>query len=331
VEQSFLAYLRGRTRGLPAVPVGIGDDAAVLSNPPPGSRMVACTDQIVDGVDFRFGQQADSDIGYKSMAINLSDIAAMGAVPTSALVTLSLPEEDATETAGAVYEGIFEAAEQFQVAIAGGDLTIYDGPLAISVTIFGTVETPWLRSGAGVGDALFVTGLLGGSLLGRHLRPHPRIELAAWLRRHVNVTAAIDISDGFSLDLDRLCAASRVGVELDLQRLPVSPDAAVRAEKTGRSAQQHAWSDGEDFELIFTCGSDDADRLEALAREREMAGNGPGDRVALTRLGTIVSRTGLWKTLAEGKFERVFPQGYVHGELPAESIRDADLRRESQS
>jgi len=330
VEQSFLAYLRGRTRGLPSVPVGIGDDAAVLSSPPAGAQLVACTDQIVDGVDFRLGEHDGADIGYKAMAINLSDIAAMGATATAALVTLSLPEQDPTETAGAIYEGILEAAAQYGIAIAGGDLTVYEGPLAISVTLLGTVVTPWLRSGANVGDALFVTGQLGGSLLGRHLRPHPRIELASWLRQHVEVTAAIDISDGFSLDLDRLCAASRVGVELDLDRLPISPAATARSEQTGRSAHQHAWSDGEDFELIFTCSPGDADRLEDLARQRGMSGNGPGDVAAVTRVGTIVSRTGLWKKLPEGKFERVFPQGYVHGELPAGSLREADSRQESQ-
>ena len=219
MEHSFLAYLRGRCRSLPQVTVGIGDDAAVLE--PSGQQQVACTDQIIDGVDFVADQLASTghslaDVGYKSMAINLSDVAAMGATPTAALVTLALPRQGATKIAGEVYEGIFQAAAEFELAIAGGDLSTYDGPLAISVTLLGTVpdQGAWLRSGAREGDAIVVSGAVGGSISGRHLRPQPRIDLACHLRQLVEVTAAIDISDGLSLDLDRLCASSGVGAEL---------------------------------------------------------------------------------------------------------------------
>ncbi len=121
MEQSFLAYLRGRCRSLPQVAVGIGDDAAILDLPA-GMQQVACADQVIDGVDFLCDEHALADIGYKAMAINLSDIAAMGATPTAALVTLALPEKNATRIAGDVYEGILQAAVEFGVAIAGGDL-----------------------------------------------------------------------------------------------------------------------------------------------------------------------------------------------------------------
>lgn len=300
MEQSFLAYLRGRTRGLPQVAVGIGDDAAVLTNAT--AETIACADQIIDGVDFSSGDHDLSDIGYKAMAINLSDIAAMGAIPDSALVTLALPKQNATQIAGAVYEGIIEAAKQFNVAIAGGDLSTYDGPLAISITLLGHVPhgSAWLRSGAQEGDTVLASGCFGGSIRGRHLRPTPRIELASAIRVLANVHAAIDVSDGLSLDLDRMCASSGYGVELDVDAIPIHPDAIGLAAKTGRPAFQHAWSDGEDFELLLAVPPDDAARL----LEAELP-------APLTAIGTIVGRTGLWKK-QDGKFVRLSPQGYVH-------------------
>lgn len=308
---------------LPQVEVGIGDDAAVIamgtviSTGTAGSaeladsskktgettRQVACTDQIIDGVDFLSDSQPLASVGYKSIAINLSDIAAMGARPTAALVTLALPENNATEIAGEVYEGILEACQEYGVAIAGGDLSTHPGVLSISVTLLGTVTDPWLRSGAIEGDAVFVSGSLGGSILGRHLRPVPRIRLAEQLRDHVKVHSAIDVSDGFSLDLDRLLAASRVGIEMEIDRIPISEAAQELSRTSGRSPLEHAWSDGEDFELIFTVSPEDAERLAGLTLD-----------APITRVGTVVGRTGLWKRTAGNKFERVFPQGYVHGE-----------------
>ncbi|SMP77498.1 thiamine-phosphate kinase [Neorhodopirellula lusitana] len=301
MEQSFLAYLRGRTRSLPQVEVGIGDDAAVLSIGDTSLRQVACTDQIIDGVDFLSETQSLADIGYKSIAINLSDIAAMGATPTAAMVTLALPKDNATEIAGEVYEGILEACAKYQVAIAGGDLSTHDGVLSISVTLLGTVTDPWLRSTAIEGDAVFVSGSLGGSIAGRHLRPEPRIELANQLRQLAQVHAAIDVSDGFSLDLDRMLAASRVGIELDIDAIPISDAAQELAQTSGRSPLEHAWSDGEDFEIIFTVSEEDAKKLTDAQLETQ-----------ITRVGTVVGRTGLWKRTTGSKFERVFPQGYIH-------------------
>ena len=301
MEQSFLAYLRGRCRSLPQVAVGIGDDAAVLDAVK--GQSLACTDQIVDGVDFLSTDQPLNDIGYKAMAINLSDVAAMGGVPKSALVTLTLPERNATRIAGEVYEGILEAAVEFDVAIAGGDITTYQGPLSISITIIGEVDSgaAWLRSGAQVGDAMLVSGAVGGSLHSRHLRPTPRIKLANQLREMVNVTAAIDVSDGLSLDMDRLLAKSGVGVELNIDSIPIHPDAVEMSESSGRTPFEHAWSDGEDFELIITMSQADADKLQASELD-----------CPLTQIGKLTSRTGLWK-LENGLHERLAPQGYVHG------------------
>ena len=134
MEQSFLAWVRGRVRKLPQVAVGIGDDAAVLDWPS-DQQMVTCVDTITDGVDFVLADHALADIGHKAIAVNLSDIAAMGARPTAALIAISLPEHGATETAAGVYDGILATADRYGVAIAGGDITCYDGPLSISITL----------------------------------------------------------------------------------------------------------------------------------------------------------------------------------------------------
>lgn len=301
MEQSFLAYLRGRCRSLPQVAVGIGDDAAIID--PPSGQTVACTDQIIDGVDFLADKHALRDVGYKAVAINLSDIAAMGAEPTSALVTLALPTQNATRIAGEVYEGIFEAATEFGIAIAGGDLSTYEGPLAISVTLLGHVPTgqAWLRSGASEGEAILVTGPVGGSIRGRHLRPKARIELARSLRQFATVTSAIDISDGLSLDLDRLLAKSGVGCELNVDSIPIHDDAVELSKTSGRTPFQHAWSDGEDFELIVTMSQTDAENVLSETFD-----------TTLSKIGNTTSRTGIWK-LEDGRHERLSPQGFVHG------------------
>ena len=300
MEHAFLAYVRGRSRSLPQVGVGIGDDAAIIE--PAEGQLVVCTDQIIDKVDFDASTQSLRDVGYKSVAINLSDIAAMGGRPQSILVTLSLPKENATQIAGDVYEGIFEAATGFDLAIAGGDISTYDGPLAISITLLGNVprDAAWLRSGAKEGDAIVVTGFVGGSILGRHLRPTPRVALASFLRETVHVNSAIDVSDGLSLDLDRLCASSHVGAELDMQQIPIHDDAIMLSESSGKTPLEHAWSDGEDFELILTMSQADADKILPMELGAE-----------LTQIGKIVGRTGLWKQ-ERGKLTRVSPRGYVH-------------------
>lgn len=300
MEQSFLAYLRGRCHSLPKVAVGIGDDAAILE--PVAGQQVACTDQIIEGVDFR-AEDSLCDVGYKAMAINLSDIAAMGATARAALVTLSLPQQNATRIAGEVYEGILEAATEFNVAIAGGDLSTYQGPLSITITLLGDVpkDGAWLRSGVNEGDAILLTGAVGGSICGRHLRPKARVELAAKLREAVHVTGAIDISDGLSLDLDRICAASGVGAELDVDSIPIHEDAMELAKTSGRTPFEHAWSDGEDFELILSMSPADAE----LALGMDFG-------APLTQIGLATGRTGLWKRV-QGKVHRLSPQGYIHG------------------
>ncbi|MGV3483320.1 MAG: thiamine-phosphate kinase [Planctomycetaceae bacterium] len=314
MEQSFLAWLRGRTRSLPSVAVGIGDDAAVVDLPP-NHQLVATTDAIIEGVDFLQSEHSLRDIGYKAIAVNLSDIAAMGAVPTTILVTLALPSSNATSVAAGLYEGILECASQYGLSVAGGDISVYEGPLSISVTLLGTVKTgqAWLRSGAQEGDAIVITGPVGGSLLGRHLRPVPRIELAVRLRELATIHAAMDISDGLSLDLDRLCAASGVGAELDLSAIPIHDDAVTRSHsRGGLPAIEHALGDGEDFELILAM---EAEQYDALVKAHPELG--------LYRIGTFVGRTGLWSRTAN-EMKRLSPSGFVHGQRRSRAPEQKD-------
>ena len=314
MEQSFLAWLRGRAAELPQETVGIGDDAAILhwgSQSEVADELVIATDQIVDGVDFLIESTPLEKIGRKAVLVNLSDMAAMAAKPRSILVTLSLPRENATQIAAGIFEGILAVAEQFSLSICGGDLTVYDGPVAVSVTILGSVPRGrrWLRSGASEGDAIVVTGAVGGSILGRHLEPQPRVELAQTLAQKYDVHAAIDISDGLSLDLDRLCAASGVGAEFELTKIPIHEDAHTLAQQDGQSPLDHAWSDGEDFELILAIPASQLDRILA-----ENLGT------QLTCIGSFTGRTGLWSRQAasDGKktgnqLVRMSPRGFIHG------------------
>jgi thiamine-monophosphate kinase len=317
MEQSFLAWLKGRVRSLPAVSVWIGDDAAII-DVPQGHQLVATTDAVIDQVDFIVGEHALSDIGYKAMAVNLSDIAAMGGTAISALVTLALPNVRATETAAGVYEGILSAAEQYHVTIAGGDISVYDGPLSITITMLGTVPSgqAWLRSGAREGDAVILSGAIGGSLRGRHLRPVPRLELVGALRNVVEVHAAIDISDGFSLDLDRLCSASGVGAEIDTPKIPIHEDAIARAHQTGRKPLDHALGDGEDFELILALAPADWQRVSS----------GRPD-FGLVQVGNFSGRTGLWSRGDKG-LRRMLASGFIHGERRSGSEQQGGSRQQ---
>ncbi|WP_164102017.1 thiamine-phosphate kinase [Candidatus Laterigemmans baculatus] len=326
MEQSFLAWLKGRSSDLPRVAVGIGDDAAILHWPPgawppgawppgawppgaaregqrEGQQLVIATDQVADGVDFLLAEHPLPAIGRKAVLVNLSDMAAMAAEPIAILVTLSLPREGSTQIAAGIYDGILAVAKEYGLAIAGGDITIYDGPVAVSVTILGAVPSGggWLRSGAREGDAIVVTGAVGGSILGRHLEPEPRVRQARRIAESVDVHAAIDISDGLSLDLDRLCAASGVGAEMDLEAIPIHADAVKLASRDSASPLEHAWGDGEDFELILAV----APQSVAALLKQDFG-------VPLTQIGTFTGRTGLWARRG-GHLERMSPRGFIHG------------------
>lgn len=283
--------------------LGIGDDAAVFA--PMESPFVVTVDMLTDGVDFLL-EQTPPDligrIGRKALAVNLSDIAAMGAVPFSVVIAVALPKEGAAQLADALFDGILPLAQKYNVSIAGGDTNTWSEGLVISITAFGmcTEKGPIKRSGAKAGDQILVTGAFGGSILGRQFTFEPRINEILHLHRHYEIHAAIDVSDGLSLDLSRLAAASHLGAVLFENAVPVHPD-AFRMDDS-KTPIEHALSDGEDFELILAVPQDVA---EKLIREQPLD-------VPITNIGFFQSELGLWIEKSGGKRQEINPSGYEH-------------------
>ncbi len=275
-ESGLLARL---FESLPQAPRGqtwSGDDAAVIEIS--GSRCLFATDAIVEHVDFELASATGADIGWKAVAVNASDIAAMGGRPTHAVATLSLTPEHDIETVDGVLAGLIEAAAAYGVALVGGDITEAKD-LGVNVAMLGELdaEDPVLRSGARAGDAICVTGPLGGARAGylllsergavdigdpavancieRQLRPRARVDAGIVIAPAA--TAMIDLSDGLARDLQRVMVASATGCEIELDALPVDPCIAA----SGLDPLPTAIVGGEDFELLFTCAAEDVDGL----------------------------------------------------------------------
>ena len=250
-ESDFHDFLRRRSPASRRVPVPIGDDLAALRLG--GDLVVAGADQVLDGVHFDLADTPPELVGQKAVNRNFSDVAAMAAWPAGVIVTLALPSGCGGELPRRLHAGVEAACAAFDCPILGGDTGSWAGPLAVTVTVLaeprgGRVVT---RAGARAGDGLFVTGPLGGSFAGgRHLSFTPRVREARRLVRRWEVRAMIDLSDGLSRDLPRLCAASGVGADLDAAAIPKNGtlDAALH--------------DGEDYELLFAAPRcDDAVRV----------------------------------------------------------------------
>jgi thiamine-monophosphate kinase len=263
-ELAFIQWIRSQLPGDdPRVAIGPGDDMAELRLPG-GGRVLVATDTILDGTHFDARCDCLADVGWKALAENLSDIAAMAAVPVGAVGTLALPRDFTMDQARDLFGGLKRCADQFDCPWVGGDITSWDQRLAVTVTVLAHAERPVRRCDARVGHVLCVTGRLGGSLLGRHLAFRPRVAEARGLAAAVTLGAMIDLSDGLSTDVGHLCRESRVGVRLDAQAVPVSDAARQMAARDGRSPLDHALNDGEDFELLFTVAEADAPKVLAL-------------------------------------------------------------------
>ena len=309
-EKGLIERLRRKHLSWAAgVDVGLGDDAAVLRGRG-RSRWLLTSDMLVEGVHFT-RHTPPSEIGWKALACNLSDIAAMAGKPLWAVVSLGLPPLTRTQFVDAVYEGLARCARRFRMAIVGGD-TVRAPRVIVDVAIVGTVRSDQLilRRGARVGDALFVTGHLGGSLSsGRHTRFVPRVREAQHLRRRVRINAMIDLSDGLASDLWQMSRASRVVMRIQAARIPVARAARTclprRLRDEGvrrRQALQHALMDGEDFELLFAVSARMAQRVPLRI------GSCP-----VTRIGCVVRR-GVNVELedARGRVRQLRPKGFRH-------------------
>ena len=298
------------TAELPAshrVIAGPGDDCAVIDLGLSDSFLLLKTDAIVEGVHFTADTSGER-IGRKAMARCLSDIAAMAGQPQSALITLGLPNDYSPDHIEAIYQGIKERAAQFQTDIVGGETTANQGSLMISVSLLGTVARSKCvyRKGSQSGDALFVSGELGGSIAEHHLDFLPRIEEARWLAEHFDIHAMIDLSDGLASDLKHILDVSGCGATLLKTALPIRQAARLRA-KTRTSEKPPvvaALTDGEDYELLFTVASKEAvSVLDGWKRKFP--------DTQLTCIGKITEEPGLYFQEKEGN-QAITLHGYEH-------------------
>ncbi len=237
--------------------VGPGDDCAVLAGS--DKSLVVTVDQLMDGVHFDSGKHAPRLIGRKALARNLSDIAAMAAKPLWAVGTLAMPRTMRNEDVREIHRGRKELSDRFNCPVVGGDVGSWDGPLLITLTIFGqvTARGAVLRSGARPGDSLCVTGCLGGAWRDeKHLTFTPRVAEALALHEEYELTAMIDLSDGLSTDLSHICKASGCGAQIHCDLLPLRLAAGGKVDPL-----QAALNDGEDYELLFALAPESADKL----------------------------------------------------------------------
>jgi thiamine-monophosphate kinase len=246
---SALPDILSTKSGVGGIP--FGDDMAGLGKP----DWLWTTDMLMDGVDFDSRAHQWRAIGQKALAVNLSDCAAMGVRPRAALVALALENRLSMADATELMRGIADVAARYRCDVTGGDTNSWEQPTVISITVAARPESrqkPVLRSGGQPGDRIFVSGRIGGSILGRHMTVRPRVGLGLRLNRGFPPTCMIDVSDGLSRDLWHICEASACGAELDETAVfnAIHPDAVILAQKTGRSPLEHALHDGEDFELI---------------------------------------------------------------------------------
>lgn len=304
------------------VPVGVGDDAAVIDIPP-GRQMVWSTDILVEGIHFLTPWQTARQLGRKCLAVNLSDIVAMGAVPGYALLTLALPPDTRVDFVLELCQGLCDLAVEEGIAVIGGDSSSSIEGMIISVTVGGLVpaDEAVLRSGAAPEDAILVTGYLGSAagglkLLEQEAAPEVYPELIASFREPrclspvaqaavaAGVTAMTDISDGLSTDLSHLCQESGVGARIYRSRLPVHPQMSTAAESLGWDLESMVLGGGEDYGLLFTfpvASAEDAARHIAQS-----------SGVKVTVIGEITTGRDITIINLDGKILPLAAQGYDH-------------------
>lgn len=280
--------------------IGIGDDCAVIRRSD-GMVWLLTTDCLIEGVHFRLDLTTPRELGAKAVAVNVSDVAAMGGKPRFALATLGLPAATPVEDVEALYEGIRWSCEHYGLSLVGGDTT-RSPQMLLSLVLLGeqSEELVIARRGASSGDLIFVTGTLGDSAVGlalleegekpdaastdvrwlvsRHLAPRPRLRMGRRIAEARLASSMIDISDGLATDLKRLCAASGVGARVELERLPCSSPLKAIAPARGLEPALVALTGGEDYELLFTVPSDRSEELKG-----ELSKPGP----LITCIGTI--------------------------------------------
>lgn len=275
-EEGIIAYLCEKFSSEEGITKGIGDDCAVIEREE--GYTLLTTDMLVSGDHFNREWQTPEQIGWKSMVVNVSDIAAMGGSPEWGLVSIALPEDLSFEYLKAIFKGIARASKKYQVDIIGGDTT-HGNTLTINITIVGEVEEDHLclRGDARVGDLVGVTGDLGKSWAGLellragkegytdfYLNPECRLDVARQIAPHTN--AMIDVSDGLASEVNHICDESCVGAEIERSKIPISRETEAAAERLGKDPLRWALSGGEDFELIYTVPEDELKKIDKSQR-----------------------------------------------------------------
>jgi thiamine-monophosphate kinase len=291
-EDNLIAELTRSLRLDSRVKIGPGDDCAVVKF---GKRwQLLKTDCIVESIHFSKESPA-TWVGWKALCRAISDVAAMGGRPMDALVTIAVAPQVRLRWLRGVYSGLRKAAQRYDVNLVGGETSRSPGPAFISVALTGIVEKrrALLRSGGKPGDFLYVTGQLGGSIRGKHLRFEPRLAEALWLADHFAINAMIDLSDGLGSDLPRLAKASSTGFEIDRERLPLSKGCSI----------EQAISDGEDYELLFAVPPEVVPTLEERWDKKFPT-------LVLTQIGRL-TETNRQELSASG-FDQLTDSGYDH-------------------
>ena len=297
MESEFIDWLNTQLSQQSAEDCGIGDDCAVLPAASATAIQVISTDSIVDQVHFDTRIHTPAEIGHKALAVNLSDIAAMGATPTYAVVSLIIPNHWKLELVKELYLGILDLADTFRTQIVGGDFNRHAGPLTVSITILGNATSTELkyRSGTKYGDAIYVSGPLGGSIHGHHISFQPQIALGLELAKCPAVHAITDITDGLVIDLASLLTDA-LGAELNEDAIPLRDTIANRSD-----AIHSALYDGEDFELLFT-----------VAPEFELDFNSTAQPTSIQRIGTINDSGEITLVASDGQIRQLSKKGYQH-------------------
>ena len=303
-EFELIDWIRSRQHRSVRTRIGIGDDCAALDLRPDETCLVT-TDALVDRVHFDLRQTKAELVGRKAVTVSLSDVAAMGGRPIGVVIATALPSDLAPTDTDKLCRGIFETCDAYAVPLIGGDVVSTPGPLTITSTVLGAVAKRGAikRSGAKVGDAILVTGELGGSLLGRHLTFEPRLAESQRLVKRFKIHSMIDISDGLSRDLGHILDESGgLGAELDATTIPCSDAARTISQQSGKPPLWHALNDGEDFELLFTASRREAARIAKRWRHA----------TRITLIGRVADKPGIWMRNADARRTRVEIEGYEH-------------------
>lgn len=324
-ERALIEHIRARAGAAPGwLPVGIGDDAAVVQ-PERGALEILTTDAIVEGVHFDRRFSTPRDIGWKALAVNLSDIAAMGGTPRLALLSLGVPDAMPAAALHELLDGFFALAADARVTLAGGNITRSPGPLFVDVTVSGFARARHVltRGGGRAGDTLYVTGSVGGAAAGlawlkdgndgrdpqaladcvrQYRAPEPRVRIGALLGRNRAATACMDLSDGLADAVRQVAAASGLGAIVDGDALPIPAAARDWFRRSGIEPAAAAAAGGDDYELLFAVPRRAHGRLATVIRQSR--------GVPITRIGELTADPGL-VLLIGGRRERL-PEGFVH-------------------